>query len=233
MQLLLRVSVFTSLLVLSYVLNLMAFFRPVHRHAKSNGLLRVARGSSDIPNITAMFSGVCVLTVVVNSSDETRLLRLVRMLDTAVYDVCQVDLVVVTGMNVSRFDWGHGKLRITSGFDAVGNASLVVVLLEDAMEVSPFFALWFLLQRTPGVTAGGGCPSHPAGLAVDSQLWNQVVVDRGGLPLVCNNCTTASFPALSDGRVFVRHEFQPPARAERSPKLVRSWDLSRSQWGLF
>ena len=233
MQLLLRVSVFTSLLVLSYVLNLMAFFRPVHRHATSNGLLRVARGSSDIPNITAMFSGVCVLTVVVNSSDETRLLRLVRMLDTAVYDVCQVDLVVVTtGMNVSRrFDWGHGELRITSGFDAVGNASLVVVLLEDAMEVSPFFALWFLLQRTPGVTAGGGCPSHPAGLAVDSQLWNQVV-DRG-LPLVCNNCTTASFPALSDGRVFVRHEFQPPARAERSPKLVRSWDLSRSQWGLF
>jgi hypothetical protein len=148
-----------------------------------------------------------------------------------VYDVCQVNLVVVTGMNVSWFDWGHGELRFTSSFDAVGNASLVVVLLEDAMEVSPFFALWFLLQRTPGVTAGGGCPSHPAGLAVDSQLWNQVV-DRG-LPLVCNNCTTASFPALSDGRVFVRHEFQPPARAERSPKLVRSWDLSRSQWGLF
>ena len=231
MLLLYRVSVFTFLMLLCYVINLMVF-GPVHSTSKGVvGMLRAGGGN----DITAMLSGVRALTVVVKNSDETRLLRLVRMLDTAVYDVCRVDLVVVT-FRPLLLDWRHGGVRFTSTFDAVGNASLVVVL-HDAMEVSPFFALWFLLQHTDTVvSSGGGSPLHPAGLAVDYLMWNEVVrVLRhrsvyDAITSVCN--CTAVFPALSDGRVFVRHAFQSPMRVEHSPKLVRSWDLSRSQWGL-
>lgn len=243
-----RIAVFTFLLFLTYFFLIMAFqSEQTDKRDVSVGVL----GASAMfePNLTAMFSASPVrsLKVYVVSSDGFRLLRMVRMLENAGYPkYCDfsVDLVVIVvpSFNASglAMNWSHGVLSFSSVFSPVKNESLVLVL-DDAMEISPFFAFWFLLQWNASLVSGGGGQLSPVGLALGGRLWNGVIgaTGCGECPLpklfeavlaVCN--CSAVFPSLGDGRVFVRREYQSPVQAERFPRLVRTWNYSRSQWNI-
>ena len=242
-----RISVFVFLLMSTYIVFIAVFQSGQNRDQDVPvGVLE----ASDMfePNITAMFSASPMrsLRVFVIGSDGNRLRRMVRMLENAGYPrygVFSVDLViVVSSLNTSglAMNWSHGELSFSSGFVPVNDESLVVVL-EDAMEISPFYAFWFLLQWNVSLISGGGDRFSPSGLAVGSQLWNNAIhttrCEECPFPklfetvmAVCN--CSAVFPVLDDGRVFVRHEYQLPVHAERFPRLVRTWNISRSQWNI-
>ena len=240
MRVVYRISAFTLLLMSIYAV-FVAVLHSGQSSSPDNPVVGVLAKVHPVfePNITAMFSAspVRALRVFVISSDGTRLPRLVGMLENAVYPGgLRVDLVIVGARrrNTSDLRWSHGALSSSSGLVPVTDESLAVVL-GDAMEISPFYALWFLLQWNTPLVSGGGDRLRPAGLAVSSRLWNSASARPlpellDALVAVCH--CSAVFPMLGDGRVFVRHEYQLPVLAERYPILVRAWNLSRSQWNI-
>lgn len=103
--------------------------------------------------------------------------------------------------------------------------------------------------RTPAaLIAGGRWSDGGDGLALSAEEWTAyLALERGGggegrvsIPSILAYAraripnATVTFPALEDGRVFVRAERQNPAYVERRPKLVRAWDPfhtpMRAQW---
>jgi hypothetical protein len=170
---------------------------------------------------------------------------MMQALNSAVYPrgkQLRVELIVVTmnplinaTMFARRSRWRHGRIRIESEIRMV-NLSSLVVLLKDTAEVSPFYALWFLLHcNTSAVVMGGGNVSSPVGVGVRSELWNGLVSnfsnysDPDALIRGIKDYP-AMYPRLEDGRVFVRSEVQSPVMPERDPKLVRAWNYDPMQW---
>jgi hypothetical protein len=196
----------------------------------------------DFPPLTMCITIVC--------RGEHQFPRLEEMLLRAAYPRrVSVDLALVGGdlrrpimINASvvgRKLWTRGRTSLLGDQLQPVNASCsFVLLLEDHMELSPFFALWFLLRWKDGVlVVGGGNCTHPAGVAMSRDMWNGWVGAKSSSfplfspPAVCASSNgTARFPSLKDGRVFVRNEAQSPLLPERSPLLVRSWNLDPMQW---
>ena len=184
------------------------------------------------------------LYLYVVASNEHHLLRMLQALNSAVYpregQLC-VELVVVT-MNPlinaanfarrSHYYWRHGSIRVESAARVV-NQSSFVILLEDTAEVSPFYALWFLLHlNSSAVVIGGGNASSPVGVGVRSELWNDLVFNFSEVDALLRGVRDYPIihPRLADGRVFVRKEVQSLVMPERDPKLVRAWNYDPAQW---
>jgi hypothetical protein len=92
------------------------------------------------------------------------------------------------------------------------------------MEISPFFAYWYL--HSAPVSIGGGDLSRPVGLSFKwTQALNSTIFHTESLDsllhdiLALCNCT-AKIPS---DHVFVREGWQDSVRPERSPKLARTW----------
>jgi hypothetical protein len=158
--------------------------------------------------------------VYVLASDRRRVLRLVRALDSAVYPVgLAVHLTIVNATPV-HVAWGRGECRF-GGKLAVANSTSPAIILSDTMEISPFYALWFL--RHACVSVGGGDLHSPAGVGFRGGVQGEFG-PLGSLLrriLAARNCS-AVFPA---DRVFVREGWQNALLPERSPRLERAWDL--------
>lgn len=181
------------------------------------------------------------LYLYVVASNEHHLSRMMEALNSAVYPKLRVELVVVTrnpliNATMRRSHWTHGRIRVESAMRVVNRSSLVVVL-EDTAEVSPFYALWFLLHRNTSavvIIMGGGNLSSPAGVGIHSELWNDLVVfHSSNISAVLRRVRDypSIFPRLKDdNRVFVRSEAQSAVMPERDPKLVRAWNYDPAQW---
>jgi hypothetical protein len=173
-------------------------------------------------NITVPFFGGPALRVFLISSDRRRVLRLVRALDSAVYPVGLVAHLTIVNATPMHIAWRRGNSAFESQL-RVTNSSELAVILSDTMEVSPFYALWFLRQVGDRVSVGGGDLDHPAGIgfrgALPHAAGSLAFILRGLLAI--RNCTAAVFPATD--RVFVREGWQNPLLPERSPKLERAW----------
>ena len=187
------------------------------------------------PNHAPMlsFSG-SVLQIFVFASSRQRLQRIVRALDGAVYPVgLTVNLVIVSvkragqrgqyRLEASEMQWKHGRYTFEKYASVVGDGALVVIL-TDTMEISPFFAFWFL-HNAP-LSIGGGDLSRPVGLAFtgveslnSTTIHTQSLVSLLHHILALCNCSAR----IPDDRVYVRDGWQDPVRPERSPKLARTW----------
>ncbi len=208
---------------------------------------------------TARFS------VFILSHEKKSLYRILCALISAGYPQnVSVDIIIVVTplLNASEITgvvsdhWDRGRCRIVKTLQPVNESAApsLVLLLEDRMEVSPFYAFWFFhLERNRTgenndnnnnhdyyLLSGGGNLTHPAGIAVTSGAWNRWLNAEGGsmdqlvlkaaASSLANNHSSVVFPRLDDGRVFVRHEAQSPVLPERDPKLVRAWDYDISKW---
>ncbi len=232
LEMLNRLVAFTISLLLTFIGIFMLF------HMKTDQAVKFlsSAGLGEL-NMSALFfaSPISKLCLVVLSSDGNRLPRTVQMLETAAYpDMHAVDLVIVNNIPNSslitkNLNWSHGQFHLKTRIKPLKHTarhSTVVVVIDDRMEVSPFYAFWFLLQSNASVISGGA-----TGFAVSGGLWNRLFemkyhADQPtvlGLlmesTLLCN-CSLV-FPRLDYGRVFVRNTFQSPVKPESFPKSGR------------
>jgi hypothetical protein len=197
-------------------------------------------GGMAVISVSSLFPAppICLFVL---SSDVDQLPRTVRMLNSAAYPKSLfVDLIIVNSMlnTTEGMNWSHGHFYSEKHLRHTNHSSTIVIVIDDTMEVSPFFAYWFLLQRNVSVVVGGNTAT---GFAVDGVLWNKWFQTMNGdqptvigllldFTLLCD-CDVV-FPLLSDGRVFVRNAFQSPVEPETFPKLVRAWNFKKEQWDI-
>ena len=243
MLILARITIFTSVLLCVYLAFGSLLFVDQDEVEPRDEILYAPS-----VNISDLFSSspVKTLYLCVIGSDSTRLSRMIRMLDSAGYPGIKVELVVVTSLLnassvVKSMNWSLGAFKVERGLSPVDSRESMVVFFEDFMEVSPLFPFWFLLQWKVPVILGGNDLNRPAGVAVNGWLWNQRFKSS-----VYNQSTSlsmfrdflrlcdcfASHPLLEDERVFVRNVYQSPVLPETAPRLVRTWNISRSQWNI-
>ena len=206
-------------------------------------------------NFTELVSCETVPTIQIHilASNIHNLKRLVTSLNAADYGPAVANLTIFGDRSVvHRLEsWRHGGYKFitrhTPGVHQLQDSTKqMVIVLDDSMEVSPMYALWFLIQgcAQPNATAiaGGG---SVAGLAMTADVWN----DFTRKWTTVNNTTitksvlsylsrlpnsTIIMPLLpSKDHVFVRPEWQNPVYVEHPPKLMRSWDPEREPaWGV-
>lgn len=201
-------------------------------------ILLVSHSPKPTSMVTVPVLPLRTLHIFLISADWARAARAFHALNNAVYpkrSLLAVNLVVVVErIAISDIDmvWRHGGFRIRTALiplSPVNNVSLVLVI-EETMEVSPFFVFWFLDRWNKSVVIGGGRDkSSPMGIAFGDNLFARIQMDRPfpsptrflhDLLVMCN-CTVV-FPVMDDGRVFVRKGWQNPYLAEQSPRLVRT-----------
>ena len=186
------------------------------------------------PNTPVLSFSGSVLQIFVFASSRRRLQRIVRALDGAAYPVgLTVNLVIVSArrgekygqyrLETTEMQWKHGWYKFEKSARVVGDGALLVIL-TDTMEISPFFAYWYL--HSAPVSVGGGDLSRPVGLAfTGTQALNSTTIHTESLVsllrdiLALCNCTAR----IPSDRVYVRDGWQDPVRPERSPKLARTW----------
>jgi hypothetical protein len=188
------------------------------------------------PNIPVLSFSGSVLQIFVFASSSQRLRRIVRVLDGAAYPVgLTVNLVIVSArqageygryrLETAEMQWRHGRYRFEESARVVGDGALVVIL-TDTMEISPFFAYWYL--HSAPVSIGGGDLSRPVGLAFTGvESLNSTIIHTQSLVSLLHNilalCNCSA--KIPSDRVYVRDGWQDPVRPERSPKLARTWAL--------
>jgi hypothetical protein len=243
MFILARITIFISVLLCVYLM-----FGSLLFVDKDEGELQDEMLHATGVKISALFppSPVKTLYLYVVGSDSTRLARMIRMLDSAGYPGIKVELVVVSSLLnassvVTSMNWSLGAFKVEQRLSPVDSRESMVVFFEDFMEVSPLFPFWFLLQWKVPVILGGNDLNRPAGVAVNGWLWNQrfksSVYNQStslgmfrDFQLLCD--CFAAYPLLEDERVFVRNVYQSPVLPETAPRLVRTWNISRSQWNI-
>ena len=188
------------------------------------------------------------------ANDPKRVNRLVLSLDSAAYSQTTVNLTIVGDDSVVQRlkGWRHGAYRFATKSLLqlhLHSKNALVILLDDHVEPSPLYALWFLIQHcqtnASAIAGGGNGINNVAGLAIPATTWNSFVQwtsstnhTRITTALVVDYLSSLSpnasmvFPSIGSGNAFVRSEWQSPAYVEHAPKLTRTWDpVKEPSWG--
>jgi hypothetical protein len=240
---LLQTSTLVAVLVISYL---------IFTHPRSVVTPSAHRNNTSI-NVTGCGEAAIIHIVVLAQSSARVLHRLVTALDSADYGPATVVFLTIFGdysMIENLESWRHGphsfKTRSYSQLRVhINDTETLVIVLDDYMDPSPMYALWFLTQHCakPNATAiaggGGGKGLHTAGLAMSAEVWNAFLIHRA-----TNHTSTVSvyvsrlpnasvvFPSIDESMeyAFVRLEWQDPVLMEHPPKLMRAWNPEKP-WG--
>jgi hypothetical protein len=204
-------------------------------------------------NFTELVSCETVPAILIHifTSNIHNLKRLVTSLNAADYGPAVSNLTIFGDSSVvHRLEsWKHGGYKFITpprpqAYRLQDSNKQMVIVLDDCMEVSPMYALWFLIQgcAQPNATAiagGGKSADSVAGLAMTADVWkgftrnwtavNNTTPTKSVLSYLSRlSNSTIIMPLLpSKDHVFVRPEWQNPVYVEHAPKLMRSWDPER------
>ena len=115
--------------------------------------------------------------------------------------------------------WKHGRFYFVKKARKRLPRSALVIVLNETMDISPFFAYWFWRARArygDNVTIAGSMDL--VGFAPAPDVWR-----RGGDLGESLRGHPVVRPPYLDGGTFCRAEIQDLLRPEREPKLVRTW----------
>ena len=116
--------------------------------------------------------------------------------------------------------WKHGRFYFARRARKRLPRSICVILLNETMDISPFFAYWFWRARVrygENVTISGS--GDLVGLAPTVDVWRRF---RGSLGDLAEHGAVVRPPYI-DGNTFCRAEIQDLLQPERVPRLARVW----------
>jgi hypothetical protein len=200
-------------------------------------------------------SSMPFIELMILSKDITHTRRLVQTLNTAAYGHGGVNLTIFCDKSLVQElspVWTIGGFKFAtrslSQLKIRNHSETMVVVMEDHLQPSPLFALWFIMQRctinirqlnSSAIAGGGDSFQSISGLAMEAETWNRFIRwtlhnrSSSSNHFIENIASyISSLPNASiffpSNNVFVRTVWQNPVYVEQPPILVRTWDPAKT-----